>query len=181
MKIHNLKGRYQVTKPRHERTATTETFYNEPDGFVECEFVLEVDEERLVRLMGRKAALSKRGVSVLGGGAIVLKVLERKRVPSCLEDREASPGPTHVARGSRAGGLMNEQEMRTHAFARAQEKANKTGKVHEVYRHDGDWGHPHGDVVGHGGYKVVPMPLGDELRPGWVFHGLARPETEASK
>ena len=66
-----------------------------------------------------------------------------------------------------------EIQTRDEAFARAQERADETGQTFEVYRPDGDWGPPHGDVVGHRGYRVVL--LGTELPRGWVFHGLARP------
>lgn len=83
---HNLRGRYEVTKRRVEENkleggGRSHTIAWDRDGFVDCEFELEIDEERLLRLMGHRAAFSKRGYSVLGGGAVKLKVVKKTRIP----------------------------------------------------------------------------------------------------
>lgn len=60
------------------------------------------------------------------------------------------------------------------AFELAQKRANEKKVPYEVWCHDGDWGHPAGDIEGRRGWKVVT--LGTDLQRGWVFHGLCRPE-----
>lgn len=52
-----------------------------PDGEIDVEFELVVDEEKALAWMGHKAAFSSRGVSALGGGAVKLKVVKKTKVP----------------------------------------------------------------------------------------------------
>lgn len=66
------------------------------------------------------------------------------------------------------------ERERADAFERAQSLANHDGVTREVYRHDGDWGDPAGDIEGTRNYRVVK--IGTKLERGWVFHGLARKE-----
>ncbi len=85
--MRRLRGRYEVTKKIEleahavEGGGVSRGHIREADGFLECEFELIVDEEKLLRQMGRKAAFSARGVSVIGRGAVKLKVVKKTRVP----------------------------------------------------------------------------------------------------
>lgn len=66
---------------------------------VECDVVLEIDEDALIQLLLRKAAWNKTGKSTLAAGRIKLKVVRRnvlkdertpKRIPEGYVEQEAA-------------------------------------------------------------------------------------------
>lgn len=78
-----LTGCYEVRRKieLHDPTGKVTGFTTEPDGYIECEFRVEVDEEKLIGMIGHKAAFSKRGVSMLQSGAVKLHVTRKTRIP----------------------------------------------------------------------------------------------------
>jgi hypothetical protein len=72
---------FEVTKrvPLEGETDARRGFTTVPDGVLECDFEVEVDVERLVRAIGRRAAFSSKGISKLQGGAVVVRALSRTK------------------------------------------------------------------------------------------------------
>lgn len=77
--IATVPWRIAVRKPDPDNTATR--WATVPDGFQLADIEIWVDTDALMKAIGYRVMRSKRGVSVLQGGAITLKALNLRKEP----------------------------------------------------------------------------------------------------
>lgn len=65
--------------PLEGRPDMSTGFTTVPDGTITCDFEIEVDVEKLIRMIGARAAFSKTGISKLQGGAVTIRVVKKTR------------------------------------------------------------------------------------------------------